>query len=57
MVDWMGQNFDVFLVSRKFLGVRNIALYSVVNNSLGLAVFKTRPNLFHKDVSQSDFYI
>ena len=29
MVEWMGQNFDVFLVSRKFLAMRNIKLYSV----------------------------
>ena len=29
MVEWMGWNFDVFPGSRKFLGMRNIALYSV----------------------------
>ena len=29
MVEWMGQNFDLSLVSRKFLAMRNIALYSV----------------------------
>ena len=29
MVEWMGRNFDVFLVSRKFHAMRNITLYSV----------------------------
>ena len=30
IVEWMGWHFDVFLVSRKFLAVRNITLYSQV---------------------------
>ena len=29
MVEWMGQNFDVFPGFRNFLAMRNIALYSV----------------------------
>ena len=29
MVDWMGQNFDVFPVSSKFLAMLNKTLYSV----------------------------
>ena len=29
MVEWMGQNFDVFPGFRKFLAMRNITLYSV----------------------------
>ena len=31
MVEWMGRNFFMFsLISRKFLAMRNIALYSVI---------------------------
>ena len=30
MVEWMGPNFDVSLVSRKFLAMRNITLYCVL---------------------------
>ena len=29
MVEWMGRNFDIFPGFRKFLAMRNIALYSV----------------------------
>ena len=29
MVEWMGQNFDVFPGFQKFLAMRNIVLYSV----------------------------
>ena len=29
MIEWMGRNFDVFPDFRKFLTMRNIALYSV----------------------------
>ena len=29
MVEWMGRNFVFSLVSRKFLAMRNIVLYSV----------------------------
>ena len=31
MVEWMGRNFDVFPGFQKFLAMRKIALYSVLN--------------------------